>query len=407
MLDSAVNPSRGTINTSLLHNLLHVIINQLPLSGSAIELHGVGSAAIEDVNTNSQQQCRVKIREFNLVEDVDEATGSHIKKRVEVQRLKRSDELVAISHDELDAESPTDSIQVLSIERSRKHQTNSIHNDVIPSDAKLTKAESSFQSMLDSINTSKRLDAVEIGIRQLAEILKKIQCDKEKFNVIESVIEPELATLSKKIDELADEIKRFKCKCNCDGYEELLFKDFRTRISKEFEDRLTMWQREMEDLKGFSRSAVGSLQDEMKSFEAAVCNRLESYKDDLDGCMSELQEMLNGKLDKFHVPDLKNYLQNMIDGLDTKIENIECKQALAAGVAKKIFKDLNCVSCGVNVIQADTPNPAQSKLTQDKDQRAGVVGELRLLKLPTRICGGSHTITTPRERIFRSENCQN
>lgn len=153
MLDSAVNPSRGTVNTSLLHNLLHVIINQLPLSGSSIEF-GVGSAAIEDVNANSQQQCRVKIREFDLVENVDEATRSNIMERVELQRLKRSDKLFAISYDELDAESPTGSIEVLSIERSQKPQTISIHNDMIPSDAMLTKAEIPLQSMLDSIQAT-------------------------------------------------------------------------------------------------------------------------------------------------------------------------------------------------------------------------------------------------------------
>jgi hypothetical protein len=100
----------------------------------------------------------------------------------------------------------------------------------------------------------------------------------------------------------------------------------------------------------------------------------------------------------------------MIRSLDEKIENIDCKKALAAGVAKKIFKDLNCVSCGENVIQADARNPTQSMLTRSDEihLRHTNINEIQLLKsLPTRLCGGNHTITTPRERIFRSENCQN
>lgn len=48
IVDLAVNLSLCSINTSLLHNLLHIIINQLQLSSSFIEFRGAGSAAIEN-----------------------------------------------------------------------------------------------------------------------------------------------------------------------------------------------------------------------------------------------------------------------------------------------------------------------------------------------------------------------
>jgi hypothetical protein len=70
---------------------------------------------------------------------------------------------------------------------------------------------------------------------------------------------------------------------------------------------------------------------------------------------------------------------------------------------KQISKDLNCVSCGENVIQADARNPTQSMLTRNDEihLRHDNINEIQLLKSsPTRLCLGNHTITTPREREF-------
>lgn len=140
----------------------------------------------------------------------------------------------------------------------------------------------------------------------------------------------------------------------------------------------------------------------MKTFQESVCARLESYQNDLVNAMTEVQEMLDAKLDKCFVPDLKQFIQVALHDLEEKIDNVDCQKSLAAGAVKKIIQNLNCISCGEKVVQADRPDLTQSKLTKIPSD----VNMSELLKLPTRLCGGNHTITLPSERIFRSESCQ-
>lgn len=142
--------------------------------------------------------------------------------------------------------------------------------------------------------------------------------------------------------------------------------------------------------------------ESLETFQDAVCARLESYQNDLVNAMTEIQEMLDAKLDKCFVPDLKNFIQKTLHELEEKIEGLDCEKALAAGAAKKIFKDLICVSCGENVIQGDISKPTQSKLTKVIVTDPRSINMLRLVT-PKRLCGGSHTIMKPIERVFRTE----
>lgn len=77
----------STVNTSLLNNLLHIIINQLQLSSNFIELHGFGSAAVENPIVNSQQHCGMEKNEFLMKEEVDETTGNIIRKQPKFHEL--------------------------------------------------------------------------------------------------------------------------------------------------------------------------------------------------------------------------------------------------------------------------------------------------------------------------------
>lgn len=416
LVDLAINPTFGTVNTSLLHNLLHIIINQLQLSSDFIEFHGAGSATIENVIEKSELHCRFKINEFKMIEEVDEATGNFVKRKKPVQRLEaETSKLFTIEKVESDFEYPMgyplNLIQLHSIEESQKIQTNIIHDvmdSVMPSNDKLTKPENSLKTMFDFINISKRLDALEIGILQMADIVKKSQCEVERFVTAQSTINLEILSLRHKIDCLCDELREHKCKCNDDDYEETLFRDFHGKITEEFKDLHAMVKSEVENLKSFNKILIDNVQHEMTEFKDSVCGRMESYKIDLINCMTEVQEMLDAKLDKLFVPDLKKYFQDMIHNLEEKIEKIDCPKPLAAGVVMKVFKDLNCVSCGENVIQVDAQNPTQSMMMKEgENPLQGKRSERQLLKLPSRMCGGNHTITEPRERVFRSEKCQN
>lgn len=415
LVDLAVNPSIGTVNTILLHNLLHVIVDQLQLSRHHVEFHGPRSSAIENAIVNSEQHCGVEISEYEVKEEVDEALGINIEKRIliptETDRILK---VFAIKNVEASNRRPTgfplNPMQVLLVDDFEKLQTSSIHDlitKVLPNDKcfETENTESSLKAMFDFINLSKRLDALEIGTRQLADIIRKSQCEvDDKYEAIE-VIRPELRSLQERIDSLENKVNSMKCKCNEESFEENLFVSFHARLNQEFEDRLATLMFELVNSKEFHENAFKKLQQETKAFEELVCQRLDSYKADFVKSMIEIQSMMDAKLDKFSVPDLKNYLKEMIENLEEKVEKLDYNKALAAGVAKKIFKDLNCVSCGENVIQADARNPKNLSLlaADSSDNHRECNDELQLVKLDTRLCGGRHTVTTPKERIFKSE----
>lgn len=416
LVDLAVNPSLGTVNTVLLHNLLHVVVDQLRLSTDFIEFHGAGSAAIENAIVSSEQYCGLKISEYEVKKEVDEATGINIEKRILISpnETDRSIKVFAIKNVEANRKCPAgfplNPMQVISVDEFQKLQTSSIHDviaNVLPGEKffQTEKPESSLKAMFDFINLSKRLDALEIGIRQLADIIRKSQCDIDDKSEAIKVIQPELQSLQEKIKSLEDQFNNLKCKCTEDSFEENIFASFRARIKQELEDMLATAEAETETFTKSQKNTLDNLQEDMKAFEVITCERLESYKKDFVSCMNEIQITLNSKLDKFFVPELKHYLKEMILSLEEKIKQLDFNKALAAGVTKKIFKDLNCVSCSENVIQADVRHPTLAMMsanTANTPQNASI-DELQLLKLQTRLCGGKHTVTTPKERIFKSE----
>lgn len=112
--------------------------------------------------------------------------------------------------------------------------------------------------------------------------------------------------------------------------------------------------------------------------------------------VTEIQEMLDAKLDKCSVGALKQFIQDSISDLEEKIAKVDCPKSLAAGTTIKIYKELNCVSCGENVIQGGTSSLTQPKL-QNHDMKLET-------KASTRNCGGVQTITLPGEKVFRCEN---
>lgn len=415
LVDLAVTPSLGTINTSLLHNLLHIIINQVQLSSSFIEFHGAGSASIENYIVANQHCCGLEIDEFELKEEVDEATSRIARKRSEIKE-KEIKKLFTVRNVKVDCKYPMGypltPIQILSTEKIENRQTNSIHDmmaNVMPSDDKFINAECTekpLKAMFDFINVSKRLDALEIGIRQLGDIFKNTQCKEDKIDGNEKEVDSMITELSDQINCLSEKMQNFKCRCSDSEFEKNLLYNFSGKASLEFNGLLLPIKTEMKNL----QTAFEESQREILQFKERICERLDALKNDLVISLQEIQEMINSKMDKSFVPELKEYIQGITRSLNEKIDNTECKKPLAAGATKKIFKDLNCFSCSENVIQADARHPTQSMLTRCDEQnhpRHNNISELQLLKLPTRFCGGNHTITTPRERIFRSKSCQN
>lgn len=120
-IDLTINPTHGTINTHLLHSLLHILVDQLKLSSSLIEFHDDGSAAasienqISLVEDNHRHRCRVETKQ-----EIDGEGKDAIK-------------VFAITNNQADRHPsgyPLNPIQSISIEHFQMHDSkvNGIHD---------------------------------------------------------------------------------------------------------------------------------------------------------------------------------------------------------------------------------------------------------------------------------------
>jgi hypothetical protein len=214
-IDLTINPSHGTINTTLLHALLHLIIDQMQLSSSLIQFYGIGSgASIENqiLLDDNQQRCRLEVKQFEIKQEID--TESSRKEVNDATLVPRAQKVFAITS--IDCNMPTDSpppgyplnpIQSISIEQFKKFdpKVNGIHDLIattLPPDSSIIKdeksdggAQSSMRTLIDVVNATKRIDALEIVVRQMAALLKEIQCESNELKVIQRQIESKIGKL--------------------------------------------------------------------------------------------------------------------------------------------------------------------------------------------------------------------
>lgn len=437
-IDLTINTTHGTINTHLLHSLLHIIVDQLKLSSSLIEFHDDGSAAasienqISLVEDNHRHRCRVETKQ-----EIDGEGKDAIK-------------VFAITNNQADRHPsgyPLNPIQSISIEHFQMHDSkvNGIHDlvaNAMPSDRSIIVEEqhgaNSMKTLIDLVNATKRIDALEIVARHTAALLKEIQCDStakliamqneiaskmakfvleseeafethrrslsDKDDIIESM-QVEMKALHDELSNCKALIENYECKCYDESYEEGLFDRFQERVGAEFKDHLKAIRDEIEQVKGFWGDERTKLTDAMTALKASFCEQFKIHERELEKVSAEFQEKLNAKLGKIDLLSFKRLFNAELTKLDGKIENVDCKRAMAAGITKKIFKDINCVSCGDKVIQIDdvaSPQILIKSTPQQHQQQQQQVESVAGTKLSTRFCGGRHTIITPKERIFRT-----
>ncbi|OAD56392.1 Glutamine-rich protein 2 [Eufriesea mexicana] len=161
--------------------------------------------------------------------------------------------------------------------------------------------------------------------------------------------------------------------------------------------------------------------------------------------LDEVQKEIEGKVDKMEMSPLKDFVNNRLKTLQDKLKKVaEARQEIEAAGTKKLLRDVQCISCDKDVVmrmdgghkfKVETlPCTVSMKpyLTYELDQvrkqhrrlphsrnmiqfEAAVQEEARkqksartdtLVKTPrdhlcNRYCGGSHTITTPQQRVMR------
>ncbi|XP_043277334.1 uncharacterized protein [Venturia canescens] len=162
--------------------------------------------------------------------------------------------------------------------------------------------------------------------------------------------------------------------------------------------------------------------------------------------LDEVQREIEGKLDKIEISPLKDFVNNRLKTLQEKLKALaEMRRENEAAGTKKMLSDVQCISCDANVVmkmedggsnyrapalpcsksikpyltyELDQVRKQQRKLPtsrnmlqfeaamQDLARKSKPVKEELSMKSPrdhlcNRYCGGSHTITTPQQRVMR------
>ncbi|XP_034195382.2 uncharacterized protein LOC117611545 isoform X1 [Osmia lignaria lignaria] len=184
--------------------------------------------------------------------------------------------------------------------------------------------------------------------------------------------------------------------------------------------------------------------DLAQGLEDAI-NKLGKQESIWQQAMDEVQREIEGKVDKMEMTPLKDFVSAKLKSLQEKVKNVaQMRQESEAAGTKKLLKDVQCISCDKNVVmkmedshrfRSETlPCTGSMKpyLTYELDQvrkqhrrlphsrnmlqfEAALQEDARkqrsakadtLVKTPrdhlcNRYCGGSHTVTTPQQRVMR------
>ncbi|XP_076627618.1 uncharacterized protein LOC143344903 [Colletes latitarsis] len=161
--------------------------------------------------------------------------------------------------------------------------------------------------------------------------------------------------------------------------------------------------------------------------------------------LDEVQKEIEGKVDKIEMTPLKDFVSNRFKSLQDKLKSVaEMRQESEAAGSKKMLRDVQCISCDKNVVMKmeDTnkmkmePLPCtlsmkpyltyeldqirkqqkrlphsrnmiqfeavlQEEAKKQKSARAESLVKTPRDHLVNRYCGGSHTVTTPHQRVTR------
>ncbi|XP_017797557.1 PREDICTED: uncharacterized protein LOC108578690 [Habropoda laboriosa] len=184
--------------------------------------------------------------------------------------------------------------------------------------------------------------------------------------------------------------------------------------------------------------------DLAQGLEDAI-NKLGKQETIWQEALDEVQKEIEGKVDKMEMSPLKDFVNHRLKSFQERLKKVaETRQESEAAGTKKLLRDVQCISCDKDVVMRmdgghkhkveALPCTASMKpyLTYELDQvrkqhrrlphsrnmiqfEAAMQEEARkqksaradtLVKTPrdhlcNRYCGGSHTVTTPQQRVMR------
>ncbi|XP_035726722.1 glutamine-rich protein 2-like [Vespa mandarinia] len=161
--------------------------------------------------------------------------------------------------------------------------------------------------------------------------------------------------------------------------------------------------------------------------------------------LDEVQKEIEGKVDKIEITPLREFVNSRLKSLQEKMKRMaEMRREAEAAGTKKLLRDVQCISCDKEVVmrteetgkfeaptmpctmsmkpyltyELDQVRKQQRRLPHSRNMiqfEAAVLEETRKMKISkeesfaksprdhlcNRYCGGSHTITTPQQRVMR------
>ncbi|KAJ3645501.1 hypothetical protein Zmor_023151 [Zophobas morio] len=175
--------------------------------------------------------------------------------------------------------------------------------------------------------------------------------------------------------------------------------------------------------------------DLSKGIEEAL-NKLEEQAEMWQQALDSIQKEVGNKLDKMEVDPLRDFVNSKLKALQEKFKSLTAlkREQEAAGTKTKLLRNVNCISCDKDVVmrremdqslkpKAYAMPPSRNmapylayELDQLRKQQKCVPGSKNLNFIETalktrgqkekdhicnRYCGGSHTVTTPQQRVTR------
>nr|CAH7769332.1 unnamed protein product [Callosobruchus chinensis] len=144
--------------------------------------------------------------------------------------------------------------------------------------------------------------------------------------------------------------------------------------------------------------------------------------------LTDIQNSVGNKLDRMELNPLRDFINNKLRSLQEKFKTLTAlkKEQEAAGTKSKYLRNVNCISCDKDVVMRKEMDPTQFPKPYSA-QPIRSMGPYLAYDLPNsknmnmfenalqaaakasrspdhicnRYCGGSHTVTTPQQRVTR------
>ncbi|KYN31970.1 Glutamine-rich protein 2 [Trachymyrmex septentrionalis] len=291
--------------------------------------------------------------------------------------------------------------------------------------------ESDFRNLLEKVNIIQEVDKTDSAdVNTLITQVQKIETDMETIGQTMNKLLEDKEKKEAHINTLLEQIEVLKTvKANKEDIEDALADKADAHAMKR---------------KVSHEQFDAACDDLARGLEEAI-DKLSKQESIWQQALDEVQNEIATKLDKAEMVPLKDFVDDKLKSLHEKLKiMIEARREIEAAGTKKLLTDVQCISCDKDVVMRTEevgkfrtePFPCSTSikpyLTYELDQvrkqqkklpysrnliqfEAAVHEEAKKMKakeemlvksprdhLSNRYCGGSHTVTTPQQRIMRA-----